>query len=173
MRGEDTLPSHSHSHQRNLSTTTTTAREDFRRHARRKSSSGLNNLHDTSDHKPSRLPSLLPSRIPSFLRNMHPPSFRQLLVASTVLVFFLFLSGRRLWATHTTEIHDEWAKPQVPVQQQQPPPPPPPPPPSQQQGQRPADSSGDGSKTEQEQEQGQQHETPLQQVPWHWNAYPP
>lgn len=152
MRGEDTLPQ---AHSRNISTTT--AREDFRRHARRKSSSGLNNLQFPSDDRPSRLPSFLPSRVPNTLRNMHPPSFRQLLVASTVLIFFLFLYGRRLWSSHNTDIHDEWAKPQVPIQA-------PPPAPQQPPAQQPAGSGKEDSKT--------QNQPPLQQVPWHWNTYP-
>ncbi|KAF3765201.1 hypothetical protein M406DRAFT_340654 [Cryphonectria parasitica EP155] len=82
---------------------------------------------------------------------MHPPSFRQLLVASTVLCFCLFLYGRRLWSTHTTGVHDEWAKP--------PPPPPQPQPPSSPPEQQDQASSGG------------EHQTPLQQVPWHWNDY--
>lgn len=149
MRGEDTLP---HAHSRNISVST--AREDFRRHARRKSSSGLNNLQLPSDDRPSKLPSFLPPRVHKTLRTMHPPSFRQLLVASTVLCFFLFLYGRRLWSSHTTDVHDEWAKPQVPIQA--------PPPVQQPPAQNPADDK-EGEKT--------QKQTPLQQVPWHWNDY--
>lgn len=85
---------------------------------------------------------------------MHPPSFRQLLVASTLIFFCLFLYGRRLWSANTSEVHDEWAKPDVP------------PTPPQAADSRPvADSSspGDGQPAQ---------KTALQQVPFHWNTYP-
>lgn len=99
------------------------------------------------------LVSFPPPSPPAAVGKMHPPSFRQLVVASTILVFCLFLYGKRLWAPSRTEIHDEWAKTQFPQQPQQPAQPP-----AQQQPvaeEKPAEP-----------------QPALQQVPWHWNAYP-
>ncbi|CAN8096334.1 unnamed protein product [Discula destructiva] len=84
---------------------------------------------------------------------MHSPSFRQLLVASTIIFFCLFLYAGRLWSTHTSQAHDEWAQPALSPQT----PPPPPPPASD------SPSASDGKPV---------HQTALQQTPYHWNEYP-
>ncbi|KAK7733836.1 hypothetical protein SLS63_004622 [Diaporthe eres] len=83
---------------------------------------------------------------------MHPPSFKQLLTTCIVLTVCLFLYSRRLWAVPTSHTHDEWAKPPpAPIQQDQSDPTIPTPP--------------DAEKVE--------HQTPFQQIPYHWNDYQP
>lgn len=134
-----------------------TARLDSRRHIRRKSSSGHNQLaqptyHDARNHDhPARI-----SRLPFSLscQNMHPRSLRQLLVASTIIFFCLFLYGKRLWSSPIAAVHDEWAKPSVPPQV--------PPSGDSPPASHPPTPADDKTATH----------TALQQTPYHWNEYP-
>lgn len=83
---------------------------------------------------------------------MHPPSFKQLVTTCIILCVCLFLYSRRLWGVPIPQVHDEWVNlapaqpPQVPGDISNPPPP-----------------QGDTQV---------EHQTPLQQIPWHWNEYP-
>lgn len=146
MREGDVLPyddnNHTHTH--------------HRRHSSKvSSSSGGHNHTEPPRHDPpppSHTSRPLPSLLVKACRNMHPPSFKQLLTTCIVLTVCLFLYSRRLWAVPTSQTHDEWAKP-PPIQQ----------------GQKPTDPTiptpPDAEKVE--------HQTPFQQIPYHWNDYQP
>lgn len=146
MRDGDVLPyddnKHSHTHHR-------------RQSSRISSSGGRNDLEPPHRDPPASRPSRpLPSLLVKACRNMHPPSFRQLLTICIVLTVCLFLYSGRLWAVQTSQSHDGWSKPPpAPIQQDQP----------------PADPSipapPDAEKVE--------HQTPFQQIPYHWNDYQP